>query len=383
LLLLMLGPGSARADAEEDWVRLAGPAPLRGEVGELGRQDLERAAGLLAETGFFFGKLAETDPNSAARLVWQDARLTYRAAGRQLKVAAGDGRVALRDLSAGTAIRTEAGRILVDRDLAGAWKAEEVRAARRNGDDWPWIAKLAGLVLGEWLALEPRLGRGWDTRHAQNAGIPDGRPRVTRYWYLKDQLLRAGLLAAGGRSLGQETAWTARTAAVADQVPDVLSALAPDIGPAAAERLSADWTAYRRTSGRTAERRSWLLLAPRIPAAVTALAPPEETEPEAPQPEQDEPVALDAALAEAKRENAELTARLEAAERRAETARSEAAALRTQAAETGASLAEAQAEAEGARSDATTKRWRRRRNLPARVGPKPRRRRPFPGSRRS
>ena len=145
-----LGPGwvrlaLAQQAADEpgaaEWQRLAGPLPYRPSApdgGWLTEADIARAADLVADLGLFFAKLSETDPNAGARRIWAQGEDSYGEAADELRAAIADGRFRI-VVSEGSrlAVIQRGQEVWIDSDLAGAWDVEQVRRARRTGDDWP------------------------------------------------------------------------------------------------------------------------------------------------------------------------------------------------------------------------------------------------------
>ncbi len=254
------GPRSALAQATapaapaSEWSRLAGPPaypPSSTPDAPLSQSDLARAVGVVGDLGFFFTKLADTDPNPLARQVWRATGQAYTAGEGALEAAH---------------------TFVVAPRLAGDWAAPAAEVSEGRKDGWPAAANLASHLIGAWVEGDPAQSAAWFERHQTAAGLggnaAEGRPRradLARYWLFKDLFLRAGLLRAATESPGQRGLWSLRESRIETRLSVFLDHLAANAGPDWTARLGADWAAYRADAARLASERVWLLLAKRRP----------------------------------------------------------------------------------------------------------------------
>ncbi len=232
------------------WSRLAGPRTFpspNASDAPLSQGDLARTVGLVGDLGFFFSKLADTDPNPLARQTWRVAAQAYTAGEGALDAALQQGRLQLSD------------------------EALE-QAIQRREDGWLVFANLATHLIGAWVDEEWAQGEAWFQRHETAAGLgtsaAEGRPRradLARYWVFKDILLRASLFRAATESPSQGGLWSVRESQIEARLSVFLDRLAADAGLDWTARLRADWAAYRADTNRFASERVWLLLADRRP----------------------------------------------------------------------------------------------------------------------
>ncbi len=300
----------ATAPAASEWSRLAGPpaypSPNPPDA-PLSRSDLARAVGVVGDLGFFFSKLADTDPNPLAGQVWRAAGKAYTVGEGEFQVALQQGRMRVSDEASDQAVQHRGNTFVVAPRLAGDWAPPAAAEPEGREDGWTAAANLASHLIGVWVEGDPARSTTWFARHETAAGLgagagaAEGRPRradLARYWALKDLFLRASLLRAATESPGQRGLWSIRDSQIETRLSVFLDRLATDAGADWTARLRADWAAYRADTARLASERVWLLLAKRRPEPAVSEA---TAEPKAdPQPEpQPEPVTLETIAAAA------------------------------------------------------------------------------------
>ena len=320
---LWLGAGTAglrpalaqtTAPAASEWSRLAGPpaypSPNPPDA-PLSRSDLARAVGVVGDLGFFFSKLADTDPNPLAGQVWRAAGKAYTAGEGEFQAALQQGRMRVSDEASDQAVQHRGNTFVVAPRLAGDWAPPAAAEPEGREDGWTAAANLASHLIGAWVEGDPARSTTWFARHETAAGLgagagaAEGRPRradLARYWALKDLFLRASLLRAATESPGQRGLWSIRESQIETRLSVFLDRLATDAGADWTARLRADWAAYRADTARLASERVWLLLAKRRPepAVSEATAEPKADPQLEPQPEpQPEPVTLETIAAAA------------------------------------------------------------------------------------
>ncbi len=320
---LWLGAGTAglrpalaqtTAPAASEWSRLAGPpaypSPNPPDA-PLSRSDLARAVGVVGDLGFFFSKLADTDPNPLAGQVWRAAGKAYTVGEGEFQVALQQGRMRVSDEASDQAVQHRGNTFVVAPRLAGDWAPPAAAEPEGREDGWTAAANLASHLIGAWVEGDPARSTTWFARHETAAGLgagagaAEGRPRradLARYWALKDLFLRASLLRAATESPGQRGLWSIRESQIETRLSVFLDRLATDAGADWTARLRADWAAYRADTARLASERVWLLLAKRRPepAVSEATAEPKAEPQLEPQPEpQPEPVTLETIAAAA------------------------------------------------------------------------------------
>ncbi len=304
----------ATAPAASEWSRLAGPpaypSPNPPDA-PLSRSDLARAVGVVGDLGFFFSKLADTDPNPLAGQVWRAAGKAYTAGEGEFQVALQQGRMRVSDEASDQAVQHRGNTFVVAPRLAGDWAPPAAAEPEGREDGWTAAANLASHLIGAWVEGDPARSTTWFARHETAAGLgagagaAEGRPRradLARYWALKDLFLRASLLRAATESPGQRGLWSIRESQIETRLSVFLDRLATDAGADWTARLRADWAAYRADTARLASERVWLLLAKRRPepAVSEATAEPKADPQLEPQPEpQPEPVTLETIAAAA------------------------------------------------------------------------------------
>jgi len=316
---LWLGAGTAglrpalaqtTAPAASEWSRLAGPpaypSPNPPDA-PLSRSDLARAVGVVGDLGFFFSKLADTDPNPLAGQVWRAAGKAYTAGEGEFQAALQQGRMRVSDEASDQALQHRGNTFVVAPRLAGDWAPPAAAEPEGREDGWTAAANLASHLIGAWVEGDPARSTTWFARHETAAGLgagagaAEGRPRradLARYWALKDLFLRASLLRAATESPDQRGLWSIRESQIETRLSVFLDRLATDAGADWTARLRADWAAYRADTARLASERVWLLLAKRRPEPAVSEA---TAEPKAdPQPEpQPEPGTLETIAAAA------------------------------------------------------------------------------------
>ena len=304
----------ATAPAASEWSRLAGPpaypSPNPPDA-PLSRSDLARAVGVVGDLGFFFSKLADTDPNPLAGQVWRAAGKAYTAGEGEFQAALQQGRMRVSDEASDQALQHRGNTFVVAPRLAGDWAPPAAAEPEGREDGWTAAANLASHLIGAWVEGDPARSTTWFARHETAAGLgagagaAEGRPRradLARYWALKDLFLRASLLRAATESPGQRGLWSIRESQIETRLSVFLDRLATDAGADWTARLRADWAAYRADTARLASERVWLLLAKRRPepAVSEATAEPKADPQLEPQPEpQPEPVTLETIAAAA------------------------------------------------------------------------------------
>jgi hypothetical protein len=304
----------ATAPAASEWSRLAGPpaypSPNPPDA-PLSRSDLARAVGVVGDLGFFFSKLADTDPNPLAGQVWRAAGKAYTASEGEFQAALQQGRMRVSDEASDQAVQHRGNTFVVAPRLAGDWAPPAAAEPEGREDGWTAAANLASHLIGAWVEGDPARSTTWFARHETAAGLgagagaAEGRPRradLARYWALKDLFLRASLLRAATESPGQRGLWSIRESQIETRLSVFLDRLATDAGADWTARLRADWAAYRADTARLASERVWLLLAKRRPepAVSEATAEPKADPQLEPQPEpQPEPVTLETIAAAA------------------------------------------------------------------------------------
>ena len=304
----------ATAPAASEWSRLAGPpaypSPNPPDA-PLSRSDLARAVGVVGDLGFFFSKLADTDPNPLAGQVWRAAGKAYTAGEGEFQAALQQGRMRVSDEASDQAVQHRGNTFVVAPRLAGDWAPPAAAEPEGREDGWTAAANLASHLIGAWVEGDPARSTTWFARHETAAGLgagagaAEGRPRradLARYWALKDLFLRASLLRAATESPGQRGLWSIRESQIETRLSVFLDRLATDAGADWTARLRADWAAYRADTARLASERVWLLLAKRRPepAVSEATAEPKADPQLEPQPEpQPEPVTLETIAAAA------------------------------------------------------------------------------------
>lgn len=283
---LWLGAGTAglrpalaqtTAPAASEWSRLAGPpaypSPNPPDA-PLSRSDLARAVGVVGDLGFFFSKLADTDPNPLAGQVWRAAGKAYTAGEGEFQAALQQGRMRVSDEASDQALQHRGNTFVVAPRLAGDWAPPAAAEPEGREDGWTAAANLASHLIGAWVEGDPARSTTWFARHETAAGLgagagaAEGRPRradLARYWALKDLFLRASLLRAATESPGQRGLWSIRESQIETRLSVFLDRLATDAGADWTARLRADWAAYRADTARLASERVWLLLAKRRP----------------------------------------------------------------------------------------------------------------------
>ena len=304
----------ATAPAASEWSRLAGPpaypSPNPPDA-PLSRSDLARAVGVVGDLGFFFSKLADTDPNPLAGQVWRAAGKAYTVGEGEFQVALQQGRMRVSDEASDQAVQHRGNTFVVAPRLAGDWAPPAAAEPEGREDGWTAAANLASHLIGAWVEGDPARSTTWFARHETAAGLgagagaAEGRPRradLARYWALKDLFLRASLLRAATESPGQRGLWSIRESQIETRLSVFLDRLATHAGADWTARLRADWAAYRADTARLASERVWLLLAKRRPepAVSEATAEPKADPQLEPQPEpQPEPVTLETIAAAA------------------------------------------------------------------------------------
>ena len=296
------GPRSALAQATapaapaSEWSRLAGPPaypPSSTPDAPLSQSDLARAVGVVGDLGFFFTKLADTDPNPLAGQIWRAAGQAYSAGEGALEAALQQGRLRVSNEALDRAVQHRGDTFVVAPRLAGDWAAPAAEVSEGRKDGWPAAANLASHLIGAWVEGDPAQSAAWFQRHETVAGlgrgasVAGGGPRradLARYWVFKDLFLRAGLLRIATELPGQRGLWSVRESQIETRLSVFLDRLAGGAGPDRTARLRADWAAYRAETARLASERVWLLLGKRRPEpAVPEAAAEPQTEPANPE----------------------------------------------------------------------------------------------------
>ncbi len=296
------GPRSALAQATapaapaSEWSRLAGPPaypPSSTPDAPLSQSDLALAVGVVGDLGFFFIKLADTDPNPLAGQIWRAAGQAYSAGEGALEAALQQGRLRVSNEALDRAVQHRGDTFVVAPRLAGDWAAPAAEVSEGRKDGWPAAANLASHLIGAWVEGDPAQSAAWFQRHETVAGlgrgasVAGGGPRradLARYWVFKDLFLRAGLLRIATELPGQRGLWSVRESQIETRLSVFLDRLAGGAGPDRTARLRADWAAYRAETARLASERVWLLLGKRRPEpAVPEAAAEPQTEPANPE----------------------------------------------------------------------------------------------------
>ena len=165
----------ALAATSSEWSRLAGPpaypSPNMPDA-PLSQSDLARAIRAIGDLGFFFSKLADTDPNPLAQQVWRSMGQAYTAAESALEAALQQGHLRLSDEAPVLAVQRRGDTFVVAMSLADDWAAPVAEESESREDGWPNAASLASHLIGAWIERDPAQSAAWFERHVTAAGTP-------------------------------------------------------------------------------------------------------------------------------------------------------------------------------------------------------------------
>ncbi|MDJ0945518.1 MAG: DUF2336 domain-containing protein [Kiloniellales bacterium] len=231
--------------------------------GGLSEADLRRSIHEVGRLGRFFARLASLDPEAARRSYWRDLQLAYAATADRLAGLLDSGGLTIADLPAGQKSARGGTGIVVDATLDGTWGTESPNGSPAAGqDDWSHNHRLTVAAFEAFAGLEGYDRWFWFDAHLKRsptAGVMEpgseavAGPLLTRYWFAKDEHLRATVAARAAEGPGSRALWTVRRDELAIQAGRAVERTKAELGAAWHAALAANWQQQLATSEAVAE----------------------------------------------------------------------------------------------------------------------------------
>ena len=303
--------------AEARAATVASPA-LQDTVAGLTLADIERAIWLIDDIAVYFDELAVSERNRHAKTAWQRTADNYRSGAARLQDWFAGGRVAVRDLPDGRAIRRSDERLTIDPQLDGLWPPARVAAQRRvGGDDWPFISRLSSLLFAQVGQLRRVTDWPWYREQLRrlDEATPDGEASqsadLLRFAFLKDKYLLLSILVEAAPRETLRELWADRRRGLVAEADIFLERHQQRFGRESSERLAKAWAEYSGSALTLSLSRADVILAPdAVDAYATGAETPSPPVGAAAQPDEAWPPPIGAYLPERRKDLSAVVARL-------------------------------------------------------------------------